>query len=78
MACGPDSRFGTLAIRHRIQSNFSRETLLTVAICDTPGTQKGAAFPLDACLGLFTSIENRKEQLQLSEVNRIGLTSGRK
>ena len=32
MACGPDSRFGTLAIRHRIQSNSPRETLLTVVI----------------------------------------------
>jgi hypothetical protein len=30
MACGPDSRFSTLVIRHRIQSNSPRETLLTV------------------------------------------------
>jgi hypothetical protein len=28
----PDSRFGTLVIRHRIQSNSPRETLLTVVI----------------------------------------------
>jgi hypothetical protein len=32
MACGPDSRFSTLVIRHRIQSNSPRETLLTVVI----------------------------------------------
>jgi hypothetical protein len=32
MACGPDRRFGTLVLRHRIQSNSPRETLLTVLI----------------------------------------------
>jgi hypothetical protein len=35
MAWGPDSRFGTLVIRHRIQSNSPRETLLTVVISES-------------------------------------------
>jgi hypothetical protein len=61
MACGPDSRFSTLVIRQRIQSNSPRETLLTVVISGLatmrPEHGKLAADWLDRWTGHLTTTD---------------------